>query len=127
MSATTGTDHVYKRELTEDERTLFTYVGPEGANVCDTCRIVEAGTYRFLLLGKFRNTSMDAGVWTDQNGNVKNWDYVHETVVASGQTMPELVDATRRYVRLVDLSRTGPLDAKLEALLELAGHKPKTA
>lgn len=112
----------HDREMTEDERTLFTYAGPEGANICDTVRIVEAGSYRFALLGKFRNTREDPGVWLDEKGAVKHFDYVKETTVASGQTMPQLVESLRVYLSLVKLNREGNVDDEVSALLKLAGH-----
>lgn len=51
----------------------------------------------FLILGTKRNTKDDPGHWVNENGETMNWDYVHETTVASGNTVDELIENARRY------------------------------
>ena len=54
----------------------------------------------FLIIGENRNTKDDEGQWIDQDGKVRNWDYVRESCVASGDTVDELIASAKHYKRL---------------------------
>jgi hypothetical protein len=54
----------------------------------------------FLITGVKRNTKQDQGVWKDQNGNIKNWDYILEQAVASANSVNELISSAKRYKSL---------------------------
>lgn len=72
---------------------------------CDSARISNPlGDTMFLIIGNKRNTKDDAGVWRDQHGNVKNWDYINEFVIASGKTEKELIKSAKEYKKLLGMS-----------------------
>ena len=71
---------------------------------CDTARITSPLGKHFLIIGHNRNTKDDPGVWTDENGNRKDWDYVNEQVIASGDTEAELVASAKHYKKLCGMS-----------------------
>lgn len=54
----------------------------------------------FLIIGFNRNTKDDPGQWVDQDGKVKNWDYVQESCIASGDTVDDLIASAKHYKRL---------------------------
>jgi hypothetical protein len=54
----------------------------------------------FLITGIKRNTQQDQGVWKDQHGNTKNWDYILEQAVASGNNVNELISNAKKYKTL---------------------------
>ena len=58
----------------------------------------------FLIIGFNRNTKDDEGQWVDENGVRKDWDYVQESVIASGFTEDELIASTVEYVRLCGMT-----------------------
>lgn len=73
---------------------------------CDTARIsrpLEKGKM-FLIIGFNRNTKDDDGQWVDENGERRDWDYVQESVIASGHTEDELIESTKEYVRLCGMT-----------------------
>lgn len=69
---------------------------------CDTARIsrplVDGRMY--LIIGFNRNTKDDSGQYVDENGVRKDFNYVQESVVASGFTEEELITSVKEYVRL---------------------------
>jgi hypothetical protein len=71
---------------------------------CDEARIVEAGGMLFLLIGTKRNTAQDEGVWQNEKGEVQNWDYLSEQVIASGKDEAELKDSADEYERISKLT-----------------------
>ena len=71
---------------------------------CDTARITSLLGKHFLIIGHNRNTKDDPGVWMDENGNRKDWDYVNEQVIASGDTEAELVASAKHYKKLCGMS-----------------------
>lgn len=66
---------------------------------CDTARISRYGGEMFLVIGRNRNTRDDPGQWT-RDGEPWHFDYVKETVIASGRTAEELVASAEEYKRL---------------------------
>lgn len=73
---------------------------------CDTARIskpLEDGKM-FLIIGFNRNTKEDEGQWVHQDGERRDWDYVQESVIASGFTEKELIDSTKEYERLCGMT-----------------------
>lgn len=69
---------------------------------CDTARIsrpLEKGKM-YLIIGFNRNTKDDEGQYIDENGVRKDFNYVQESVVASGFTEEELITSVKEYVRL---------------------------
>lgn len=54
----------------------------------------------FLIIGHKRHTKDDHGQWVDQDGTARDWEYISEKVIASGNTDDELVDDAKRYKRL---------------------------
>ncbi len=73
---------------------------------CDTARIskpLEDGKM-FLIIGFNRNTKEDDGQWINQDGERKDFDYVQESVIASGTNRIELIKATKEYERLCGIT-----------------------
>ena len=72
---------------------------------CDTAKISRINGIIFLIIGFNRNTKDDTdGVWIDEDGNEKNWNYVDEKVVASGNTESGLLSSLREYVLLCKMT-----------------------
>ena len=71
---------------------------------CDTARITSPMGKHFLIIGHKRNTKDDPGVWTDENGNRRDWDYVQEQVIASGDNEAELVASAKHYKKLCGMT-----------------------
>ncbi len=71
---------------------------------CDTARISKPMDKMYLIIGFNRNTKDDEGVWIDQDGNRLDFDYVQETVIASGTNKKELISATKEYTRLLGVT-----------------------
>ena len=70
----------------------------------DTARITQpTGALLFLVLGFRRNTRDDGGVWVNQRGERRDWDYIHETVAVSAATVRGLIAEAHRYKRLTDM------------------------
>jgi len=63
---------------------------------CDTARITRPLGKMFLILGWNRRSE---GQWT-QNGEPFDFDYVKETVMASGRTLRGLMASAKEYKRL---------------------------
>lgn len=83
----------------------------------DTARLSSPlGGTVFLIVGNIRNTRDDEGMWVDQKGKRRDWDYVAEECIASGDTVMDLVRSARRYRRLCSMSME-------EFLMEEAGHE----
>lgn len=81
---------------------------------CESARISNPlGDKMFLIIGFKRNTSDDGGVWRDEKGEAKNWDYINETVIASGKTERELIRSAKEYKRLLGMSYVRHFKPKL--------------
>lgn len=69
---------------------------------CDTARIsrplVDGRMY--LIIGFNRNTKDDSGQYVDENGVRKDFDYIKESIVASGFTEDELIASAKEYVKI---------------------------
>lgn len=76
---------------------------------CDAARITSPLGKHFLIIGHNRNTKDDPGVWTDELGNRRDWDYVHEQVIASGDTEADLIASAKRYKALCQKIKTDEL------------------
>ncbi len=76
---------------------------------CDTARISNVDGNLFLIIGFDRNTKDDPGQWheVDQDGTWKarDWDYIREKVVASGQTEEGLIQDAWNYKRLTEIGK----------------------
>ena len=73
---------------------------------CDTARIskpLDDGKM-FLIVGFNRSTKDDEGQWVDENGERRDFDYVQESVIASGFTEKELINSTKEYVKLCGMT-----------------------
>ena len=80
---------------------------------CDTCRISTPSRKMFLIIGFVRNTGQDEGFWVNEEGEKKDWDYVQEQVIASGETEEELKASVLEYVRLSDMTMADYLKEKI--------------
>jgi len=70
----------------------------------------------YLVIGWNASTKDDLNSqWYDGNGVARNWDYIRELVVASGETATELIASVNEYIRLCDMTMT-------EYLEELTSH-----
>lgn len=67
---------------------------------CDTARIIRFPRKMFLVIGFDWNTRRDAGQWV-KNGKPIHFNYVRETVIASGRTDKELLASARHYKNLL--------------------------
>lgn len=72
--------------------------------VCDTARISKPDNKMFLIVGFDRNTKNDEGKWINQDNKIFNFDYVQESVVASGCNEKELIESVKEYARLSKLT-----------------------
>ena len=71
---------------------------------CDTARISKPCDKMYLIIGFNRNTKDDEGVWVNQDNQRIDFDYVQESVVASGNTKKELIESTKEYQRLCGIT-----------------------
>ncbi len=72
---------------------------------CDTARISKPCETMFLIIGFNRNTKDDIGeVWINQDNKRIDFDYVQESVVASGKTSKELIASAKEYQRLCGIT-----------------------
>lgn len=75
---------------------------------CDVARISNLGGKLFLIIGFNRNTKDDPGVniqqFEDGSQIEKDWDYVAERVVASGETEEELIESAEYYKKLCGMA-----------------------
>lgn len=94
---------------------------------CDTARITSHLGKHFLIIGHNRNTKDDPGVWTDGNGNRRDWDYVKEQVIASGGTEAELVASAKHYKKLCGMSMEEYLRSLASPNAALSDLPTKTA
>ena len=71
---------------------------------CDTIRISVVWDKMFLMIGFNRNTKDDPGQWNEvtETGEMipRDWDYIQETVIASGKTITELIKSADQYKKL---------------------------
>lgn len=76
---------------------------------CDTARVTAPMRKKFLVIG-FKKRS--DGQWVNQNGEPQNFDYVQESVIASGWTWNSLQQSARHYKRLLtaNVARASPED-----------------
>lgn len=72
---------------------------------CDTVRISSPCGKHFLIIGFNRNTKDDEGRWY-KDGKPIHFDYVAEKVIASGDTMKELIASAKEYKRLTQMTMT---------------------
>ncbi len=71
---------------------------------CDTARISNPLNKRmFFIIGFNRSTKNDEGQWL-KNGELIDFDYINESVIASGCTDKELIESVKEYKRLCDIS-----------------------
>jgi hypothetical protein len=72
---------------------------------CDTARISKPCETMFLIIGFNRNTKDDEGrVWVNQDNKRIDFDYVQESVVASGKTSKELIASAKEYQRICGIT-----------------------
>lgn len=70
---------------------------------CDTARISKPLDKMFFIIGFNRNTKDDEGQWI-KNGKPFDFNYVTESVVASGNTEDELIASCKEYKRLSEMT-----------------------
>ena len=70
---------------------------------CDTARISQPCGRMFFIIGFNRNTKDDEGQWV-KNGMPYDFEYVQETVIASGETESELIASVAEYNRLCGIT-----------------------
>ena len=71
---------------------------------CDNARISKVVGKMFLIIGKRRNTKDDPpehGKWY-KNGELFDFEYLAERVIASGDTEAELLKAAKAYKRMLN-------------------------
>ena len=104
-----------KDSKTEQQCTLQSVIGCAFPEISEKCKkIVTCDTARiskplgdgkmFLIIGFNRNTKDDEWQWVDENGVRRDWDYIQESVIASGFTEDELIASTKEYVRLCGMT-----------------------
>lgn len=73
---------------------------------CDTARISSFPDRSFLIIGHKMDTRNDrTGQWY-RNGEPYDFEYVDETVIASGKTAKELLASMKEYKRLSGMTMT---------------------
>lgn len=70
---------------------------------CDSARISKPCDRMFFIIGFKRNTKNDSGQFI-KNGEPYDFDYVSETVIASGYTDEELISNVKEYQRLCGIT-----------------------
>lgn len=70
----------------------------------DTARICKPLETMYLIIGFNRNTRDRKSSWIGFNGERLDFDYVEEHVIASGRTQIELIESTKEYRRLCEMS-----------------------
>lgn len=100
-----------KQEALEKLRELF----PDADNI----RISDPVDTMFAIVGEETSTGDDTGQWTrfdPDEGEYKDIDfnYLDETIVASGDTVDEIMESAKHYKRLQDMSYEEYLKEKLE-------------
>jgi len=73
---------------------------------CDTARISKplVDGKMFLIIGFNRNTKEDKGWWVNQDGERIDFDYVQESIAASGHTENELIESAKEYQRICGIT-----------------------
>jgi hypothetical protein len=73
---------------------------------CDTARISKPGDRMFFIIGFNRNTKDDdsGSMWINQDGKRIDFDYVQESVIASGSTEKELIESVKEYQKLCGMT-----------------------
>lgn len=70
----------------------------------DTARISKPCDKMYLIIGFNRNTKDDECICVNQDNQRIDFDYVQESVVASGYTKKELIKSTKEYQRLCGIT-----------------------
>ena len=70
---------------------------------CDTARISKPLEKMFFIIGFNKNTKDNEGQWI-KNGEMIDFDYVSENVIASGFTDEELIKSVKEYQRLCGIT-----------------------
>ena len=72
---------------------------------CDAARISKICGKMYLIIGFNRNTKDDIGsqIINEDNERV-DFDYIRESVVASGDTEEELINSAKEYGKLSNMS-----------------------
>ena len=72
---------------------------------CDTARISKICGKMYLIIGFNRNTKDDTGnqIVNEDNERV-DFDYIRESVVASGDTEEELINSAKEYGELSNMT-----------------------
>ena len=72
---------------------------------CDTARIARFPGKMFLLIGTKKNTKNDTTrFWVNEKGRRRDWDYVEEKTIASGETEKELIESAEFYKKLCGMN-----------------------
>lgn len=73
---------------------------------CDTARISKPMNTMFLIIGFNHDTKDDDSgcMWINQDGKRIDFNYVQESVIASGKTKKELIESTKEYQRLCGIT-----------------------
>ena len=65
---------------------------------CDAVRISRPMKKLFLIIGFRRHTKDDKlREWTDGYGNRIDFEYIHDTVIASGNDEKELIESAKEF------------------------------
>jgi len=83
----------------------------------DTARISKPRETMYLIIGLNRNTVNRKNSWVDLNGKRLDFNYVEESVIASGRTPSELIESTKEYRRLCELSMHDYLRQRVNSLV----------
>ena len=85
---------------------------------CDTARVTAPMRKKFLVIGWNKRSE---GQWQNQDGEPQNFDYVQESVIASGWTGDSLQRSARRYRRLLSANNKMSFGAERRKLRRLVG------
>lgn len=69
-------------------------------------RIFKVGNKLFFIKGELSSLVDDnSSYWSDSiNGERIDFDYIKESVIASGDTEEELIDSIKKYITLCDMT-----------------------
>lgn len=80
---------------------------------CDKVRISKSMRRMFLIIGFKKQTKYKSDHWIDEKGKRVDFEYIEETVIASGNTKQELIKSAKEYKRLQNITTLDYLKEKL--------------
>ena len=81
---------------------------------CDSVRIANPIKKMFLIIGFKKHTKDSLHGWYDETGKRRDFEYMEETVIASGYGYAQLKESALEYKRLCGITTVDYLKEKLK-------------